>query len=491
MMNTRILMATALGAILMVAGVSGQQTSTRKKTSPRSKPSPVSKTRSPRVVAAPIGEAKLPAEQPTKTKPVETSSADKPGVLPADKAAAKATEATGVAEKSNDKTADAKVTKAPEAPLSLRDQVDAAPSGPERIRLQLKLVDHLIATEQRLEAIAELHSITTSDVFDPQGLYNAGNALARLGDSDEAINAYRKAIDQRKGKYSRALNNVGVVLLRAGRWPEAYEAFLSALKLENFRYAEASYNLGRLYAARGEADLASREWHRALKVDPEHTAAAQALARTGSAGRIRVESTTKVRSVTSGNTAENSKDSKRVEGSIDPPRAEREPKPPTVDAISYGFLQRARMAFESGNLQEAIDNYQRVISRMGGYFPPANLELSFALVTAKRNDEAAANLLRVANRDGARYPISYYFLGRLYELKGNLKLAEEAFAKAATAYGPKNAQFLLDLSRVREGQGDFKGALAAMEEYVALMERQGRKPGWSDERLTALRQKIK
>ena len=108
-----------------------------------------------------------------------------------------------------------------------------------------------------------------------------------------------------------------------------------------------------------------------------------------------------------------------------------------------------------------------------------------------RNDEAAANLLRVANRVGARYPISYYFLGRLYELKGNLKLAEEAFAKAATAYGPKSAQFLLDLSRVREGQGDFKGALAAMEEYVALMERQGRKPGWSDERLTALRQKIK
>jgi tetratricopeptide (TPR) repeat protein len=337
-----------------------------------------------------------------------------------------------------------------------------------------------------------LHSITSTDVFDPQGLYNTGNALARLGDSDEAINAYRKAIDQRKGKYSRALNNLGVVLLREGRWPEAYEAFLSALKLENFHYAEASYNLGRLYAARGEPDLASREWRRALAVDPQHTAAAQALARVGSAGRISVESTTaKVRSVASGNTAENSVVSKRVEGSIDPPRAEREPKALTVDAISYGFLQRARTAFESGNLQEAIDNYQRIISRMGGYFPPANLELSYALVSVQRNDEAMANLLRVANRDGARYPISYYFLGRLYELKGDLKLAEEAFAKAVTAYGAKNSQFLLDLSRVREKQGDFKGALAAMEEFVAAMEQQGRKPAWSDERLSALRQKLK
>ena len=53
-------------------------------------------------------------------------------------------------------------------------------------------------------------------------------------------------------------------MLRQGRWDEAYEAFISALKLENFRYAEASYNLGRLYAARGQNDLAVREWRRAL-----------------------------------------------------------------------------------------------------------------------------------------------------------------------------------------------------------------------------------
>ena len=68
-------------------------------------------------------------------------------------------------------------------------------------------------------------------------------------------------------------------MLREGRWDEAYEAFISALKLESFRYAEASYNLGRLYAARGQNDLAVREWRRAFVVDPRHDAAAQALAR--------------------------------------------------------------------------------------------------------------------------------------------------------------------------------------------------------------------
>src|SRR4029079_6504287 len=95
-----------------------------------------------------------------------------------------------------------------------------------------------------------------------------------------------KAIEQRHGHYSRALNNLGVVLLRVGRWDEAQDALQSALQLENFRYAEASYNLGRVYAARGQRDLASREWRRALAINPQHDAAKQALANVGNEERI-------------------------------------------------------------------------------------------------------------------------------------------------------------------------------------------------------------
>ena len=68
-------------------------------------------------------------------------------------------------------------------------------------------------------------------------------------------------------------------------------------------------------------------------------------------------------------------------------------------------------------MPEAVDNFRRVLSRENGYFPPANLELSYALLGLKRDDEAFANLLEVTKRDGARYPISYYHLARLYELK--------------------------------------------------------------------------
>jgi tetratricopeptide (TPR) repeat protein len=161
-----------------------------------------------------------------------------------------------------------------------------------------------------------------------------------------------------------------------------------------------------------------------------------------------------------------------------------------LDPVSLNFLQKARTASERGDKQEAVDNYQRVLSRQSGYFGPASLELSFVLIGLKRNDEALANLLQVTNRDGGRYPISYYHLARIYEVKGQLKLAEDAFAQALAAYGNQNNQFLLDLSRVREKQGNFKGALEAMEQYVALEKKNGQDLVWSEERLTALQQKV-
>src|ERR1043165_8390702 len=173
---------------------------------------------------------------------------------------------------------------------SLRDQIEAAPNASERNRLKLKLADLLLTTGHKSEAMIELNSIAHSTDFDPVGFYNLGNTFARLGESDAAIAAYKTAIDQRNDKYSRAYNNLGVVLLRVGRWDEAYDAFLSALKLESFRYAEASYNLGRVYAARGQDDLAAREWRRALAVDPKHDAAALALAHVGDEEKIVVVS---------------------------------------------------------------------------------------------------------------------------------------------------------------------------------------------------------
>ena len=325
---------------------------------------------------------------------------------------------------------------------TLRTQIESAASDSERV-----------------------NAIANSNAFDPIGFYNLGNGLARLGHNEAAIAAYRKAITQRKGFYSRALNNLGVVLLRTGRWDEAQESLLSALRLEIFRYAEASFNLGRVYAARGQNDLAAREWRRVIAIDPQHERAKQALANAGNEERIVVAASQPVNPVVN--------------------KSPLPPKTLTIDQASYDLLQKARSAVERGKTTEAVEDFQRLLRRQNGYFPPANLELSYALLSLKRYDEARANLLQVSQRDGARYPISYFHLARLYERNGDLKLAEAAFAEVA----PTNAQFLLDLSRVREKLGDYKGSLDAMERYVKLMQDQGQKANWSDERLADLRTK--
>jgi tetratricopeptide (TPR) repeat protein len=360
---------------------------------------------------------------------------------------------------------------------ALREEIAAATLVPDRNRLQLKLAEELVKTGHKTEALAELFGILNSNGFDPIGYYNLGNAFARLGESESAVTAYRRAIEQRNGGYSRAHNNLGVVMLRQGRWDEAYDAFIAALKLENFRYAEASYNLGRLYAARGQNDLAVREWRRALAVDPKHDAAAQALARGDKDDVIVVTPSKKPDKPAAGSTSVNTSAGSRPVSRL------------TLDQTSFDYLQRARTASERGKAQEAVENYQRVLKREGGYFAPANLELSYSLMSLKRYDEAQAQLLQVSQRDGARYPVSYFHLARLYESKGELKLAETAFANAHEANTSANVRYLLDLSRVREKQGDFKGALAAMERYATQMQQQGEKPAWCDERLAALRAK--
>jgi len=367
----------------------------------------------------------------------------------------------------------------------LREQIDAAPTAQEKAALQLKLADLLMHTGKQQEAHSQLGQMLSEDRFDPQSFYNIGNAFARLGDIDGAVASYRKAIDQRKGRYSKALNNLAVVLMRRGEWDLANEALTSALRMENYRYAEASYNLGRLYAAQGQLDLAIREWRRALKIDPNHLAAAQAIARSGREGQVTVSSITPAPAVGDVNASAGPRNEVKAAAA---PRMLRPVL--VVDPMTYGLLQRAREAHERGKDQEAIGSYRTVISRMGGYFAPANLEISYILLSLKQPDEALIYLKPVTTRDGTRYPISYYHLARIYEVKDDLVHAGEAYDQVATLYRGINPQFLLDISRVREKRGDYQGALAAMEEYLKAVQQLGLKPLWSEERLAALRQKV-
>jgi tetratricopeptide (TPR) repeat protein len=496
---TNSLTVCVLGAsVTCFAGQSKAPAQTDSKQTPATASGPSGKSRTRRVVN-PKTEKKKVDSHPEDVDPAPETEpdSDKP-TAPVDAAPVKeeARQDETAAEKPEPPRTQPTATATPTDPVTTaREQIEAATTPGEKARLQFQLVELLVARDEKQAALNELHAMAAVDRFDPIGFYNVGNALARLGDSNGAVSAYRKAIEQRKGRYSRALNNLGVVLLRQGLWDEAYDSLNAALRLENFRYAEASYNLGRLYAARGEHDLAIREWKRAIVVNPEHTAAAQALASAGT-GFTPTGPSPVPRPKVSNSTAERSPQPSQIPVeslSTRPTKAssaKADDRPVSVDAETYAFLQRARQAKERNRQEEAVENYRRVIARMGGYFGPANLELSYSLINLKRLDEAIASLLTIVKHEGDRYPISYYYLARLYEGRGDLRMAEENFSKAASLYRDDNAQFLLDVSRVREKLGDYQGALSVLEDYLSLMEKRNLKPDWSDERLNALRDRV-
>lgn len=404
----------------------------------------------------------------------------------------------------------------------LRAEIKETKAGAERTRLQRALVDRLVELKREPQALDALRLMIHEDRYDPPFFFNTGNALARLGDASAAEDAYRKAILQRHGNYARALNNLGVILIRQGHWDEAQETFAAALLQENYAYPEASYNLGRLYLLRGEADLAIREWTRTLRLEPSHAEAAAALARAyaedgdtkrgllvldnfvarstrgGTAGVPReiaearrelvaaaiVDSDDAKNAKTSASDGAGASPASRVSSNANLRALE-------VDRATYDLLRTARERREQGSYEESVKFYRNVLARSrAGYFPPANLELGAALINLRRDAEAIDALRPLTEKDGARFPVAYYHLGRLYERQGELARAVENFARAAELYGDANPQVLIDLSRTREKTNDPAGALAAMDAYAASIARQGTVPPWVAERQSKLKQKI-
>ncbi|MDQ1558820.1 MAG: hypothetical protein QOD32_1880 [Pyrinomonadaceae bacterium] len=401
----------------------------------------------------------------------------------------------------------------------LRVEIKDAKPGAERARLQRTLVERLVALKRQPEALDALRLMIHEDRYDPPFFFNTGNALARLGDASAAEDAYRKAILQRRGNYSRALNNLGVILIRQGHWEEARETLAAALMQENFTYAEASYNLGRLHLLRGEADLAIREWLRTLRLEPSHAEAAAALSRaytedgdpergvsvldafvarstrTGAGVPREISDARRELAAPAAANTEDSSDAAHLKtggggNDVRPGRPGAKFRAHEVDRATYDLLRAARAEREGGSVEEAVKRYQGVLQRSpGGYFPPANLELGAALINLKRDEEAIAALLPLTQKDAARYPVAHYHLGRLFERQGHLARAADNFQRAAELYGDTNPQVLIDLSRLRERAGDHAGALNAMNDYAAALGRQGTVPAWVAERQAKLRQK--
>ena len=128
----------------------------------------------------------------------------------------------------------------------------------------------LLAIEQLGEAVS--HAPDYAEAH-----YNLGAAWLAKGQHDEAIAAYRRAIEITPD-YAEAHNNLGGLFEARGNLIDATAHYRLAIQFDrrNFR---AHFNLGRLLQTSGELEAAAARFEEALRLQPRDTGTLQSLGR--------------------------------------------------------------------------------------------------------------------------------------------------------------------------------------------------------------------
>ena len=102
-----------------------------------------------------------------------------------------------------------------------------------------------------------------------------GFAYVKTGKMEEAVAAYRKAIEWNPA-HSYAHLDLGKVLMELGRLDEAEDAFLTAIPLAP-DLTEAHFDLGNLYLKTNRLEMAAQAFSNALRLEPNHEEAGNNL----------------------------------------------------------------------------------------------------------------------------------------------------------------------------------------------------------------------
>jgi len=142
--------------------------------------------------------------------------------------------------------------------------VTEPPSAGERIARRQPVTEPV--GDPTVEAIAPVEQAAPI-APDVEGMYAAGNAHAKAGEYDQAIEQYDHVI-RLDPDHINALNNRGNAHLAKGAYDEAVADFDRAITLKP-DFATAYCNRGNAYQGRGEYDRAIRDYGVALQLKPD------------------------------------------------------------------------------------------------------------------------------------------------------------------------------------------------------------------------------
>jgi tetratricopeptide (TPR) repeat protein len=288
------------------------------------------------------------------------------------------------------------------------------------------------------EAIAALRRALELKPDLPEAFGNLGVALAAKGRLDEAASDFRQAIKLfasrnaagPRSDLAESHNNLGNVLWKGGKLDLAIAEFRMATTLDA-TYAPAHNSLGQSLAEKGQLQEALRSLHQALKLKPDYPEAFDGLGKAlGKKGQFDEAVAAYRRAI----------------------------------ALNPDFAEaHCNLGYALGRLdkhEEAIASYRRAIA-LRPDFAFAHFSLGLTLTELGRLDEAIA-ALRHAIEAQPDFAEAHYDLGNALWKKSRRDEAAAAFRRAI-ALKPNYAEAHCNLGGVLRQQGEFAGALAAME----------------------------
>lgn len=140
--------------------------------------------------------------------------------------------------------------------------------APHRASAYFRLAELLEAGGRKAECAAILTRLTVAQPDLAIAHFNRAVYLRRARHLDDAVSAYRRAIELNVERAAEAWCNIGVICGELERHDDARAAFAEALAIDP-RWIPALYNLALLHEEFGEREAALDLFRRVLEIDPD------------------------------------------------------------------------------------------------------------------------------------------------------------------------------------------------------------------------------
>jgi tetratricopeptide (TPR) repeat protein len=162
------------------------------------------------------------------------------------------------------------------------------PTTEERATDDLKDAEDLMHKQQYAEAEEKLLAVIPKQESNPQAWFDLGFAQSRLGKTQDAIKAFRKATELNP-KWFAAQQNLGLMLAMSGDNPAAAAALRVAVTLkpdggDNRVLSMAWFSLGRVTEDSNQLQEALSAYQKAVELDPANNEAVLGVARMSERG---------------------------------------------------------------------------------------------------------------------------------------------------------------------------------------------------------------